>query len=616
LTRLSGGWSRQRVTAVSVIFLALALTAGSILYVLALQDRYRNARVRADAVHERYSGSDVASLRPEDLPQLTEDLGQLESDLKHLQELADAPLLGGLARHAPLVGDDVKASQDLLDLGVELATIARQVSVIANDIRLAFETTGMLVDSGAAGPTWLDVVRDNRHQIDELATRFDAALSRRASLDVAHLPQRGRDLLLQVDQILIQATDLRDEYVSVLPLLDTAFGANGEARYVILLQNREEIRPGGGFPGTYAIISLSDGRVSSYVIDDIHALDRTYVAHRQRVIPAPGPIRTVIGQQELLPHDALWSPDFREAAQTFLTMYDQTDQPSLTGVIGLSDSSVQHLLTITGPYQVDINGQQQLVTADNFLQQIESYRDVTWQDLAAHKQVVALLGASLIERVKAADFETKKRIYYALREDADRREIQIFLPTPAMQAEVTKRGWDGALHPATGTPTLAMTVAGLTGGKKALTIFAASSVNIEPFSSGTRVRWTVTLDHRGDPRGNQVYNGYEYAWLSLHLPDGARVVSTSRDPAPAEVANDPGAISFGIGIMPGTSHSVTVEFVLATSIDGLLVRRQAGFNDVAVRVTGNTESCLIDWSFTLSRDYLVQFSACAALPAR
>ncbi|HEX5167217.1 MAG TPA: hypothetical protein VFV93_17555, partial [Thermomicrobiales bacterium] len=158
------------------------------------------------------------------------------------------------------------------------------------------------------------------------------------------------------------------------------------------------------------------------------------------------------------------------------------------------------------------------------------------------------------------------------------------------------------------------TVAGLTGGKKALTIFPEATIEIAPSGQGYRVRWTITLDHRGDPNGNPVYNGYEYAWLSAYLPEGARLVSTSRTPSSGDLAGDPRSRSFGIGIMPGTTVQTTLDFEMPGT-DQILLRRQPGFNDLAVRITGTTASCPIDWSLTLTEDMLVDLDTCVAVPA-
>jgi hypothetical protein len=607
--------SRRRRFALVAVGMTLLVMAGALFYVYTVEQRYHAARASADRVQERYTNDPAASLRPEDLPQLTSDLRQLEDDLEELQSLVDVPLLSSLARRAPVVGADVAASQQLLDLGVELTTIAHEVSQIANEVRLTFEATGMTTSTDARGPTWLDVVREQRPHIDRLAARFDAALVARQQIDPDHLPQRGQQLLPQIDELLARAADIREEYVTLLPLMDVAFGANADAYYMILLQNREEIRPAGGFPGTFASVVLSNGRLLSYQSDNMRTLDLAYIAQRETPIRSPGPIHDVLQQKEFLPHDALWSPDFGEAARTFVSMYDTAGWPGLTGVIGVNDSVVQQVLAITGPYQVEINGQPQTVSAENYLQLIESYRDPNWWDPAAHKRVVAILGAALIDHVKATDFATKKQIYFALRDAADRRELQIYLIDPTLQAEVSKRGWDGALLPDPATPTLAMTVGGLTGGKKALTIGAQSLLEITPVAGGTRVRWTITLNHRGDPAGDPVYQGYEYAWLSAYLPEGATLLRTSRTPAPAELADDPRAVSFGIALMPGTNETTTIEFRLPTT-ERLLLRRQAGFADVEVRVTGATANCALDWSFSLTRDHYVDLTACQAVPAR
>lgn len=606
-------WRAARVFLLGTLTLALAL---GVLYAYAVQQRYRDARASADLLQERYADANLGALRPGDLPRINADLERLETDLHALDALVDAPLLGGLARRAPIVGDDVAASEDLLDLGIAVTEIARDAAAIADAIRVAFEATGISADGATQETTWLDVVRQRRAEIETLAARLDAVLAMRAALEAEHLPDQGRRMLAPIDRLLGRAVTIRDEYVGLLPLLDVAFGADGDARYLLLLQNREEIRPGGGFPGTFAVVTIADGLLAGYESDNIRALDHAYVAGRDEALPSPGPIRVVLGQEEFLPHDALWSPDFRESAQTFIAMYAQTGWPPLTGVVGLSDSAIRDILAIVGPYQVEIDGELRTVSAETYLQLIESYRDQTWQDLAAHKHVVALLGASLIERVKAADLATKKRIYFALRDAADRREIQVYLPDPALQAEAVRRGWDGALYPEPGIPTLALTIGGLTGGKKSLMLHAATEIEIHPAAGGSLLRWTVTLDHRGDPLGNPVYHGYEYAWVSLYLPEDARVLSTSRPPEPPDIADDPRAMSFGVPIDPGTQQTLTIEFELPGPLERLLLRRQAGFNDIAVRVVGDSGGCPLDWTVSLDRDHVVLPMDCTVRPAR
>jgi hypothetical protein len=607
-------FSRRRLALLAGTCVVVVLLGAG--YLLAVEQRYRAARASAHLIQDRYGpAASGATLEVDDLPTLMDDLARLEEDLGDLQGLVDAPLVGRFARHAPVVGENVAASQQFIAMGRELTGIARDTTAIADETRLTFEASGLAASASFAEPTWLDVVNEHRTEIETLEQRFDAVLAERDAIVEQDLPASAQAMLPEIDRLLAKVEGIRDEYYSLLPLLDLAFGADGEQHYVILLQNREEIRPAGGFPGTFATVTLNNGQLAEYAISDIRTLDADYVAKRETPIAAPGPIRNVLGQEEFLPHDALWSPDFAESAAAFESMYATAGWPELTGVVAIDDSVVRAILTILGPYHVAIDGENQSVAADNFMELIEARRDQTWQDLAAHKRYVAVLGASLIDQIKAADFGTKKQIFFALRDAANRRQIQVHMVEPALQAEVVARGWDGALVPDRSVPTLAMTVAGLTGGKKALTIFPQATIDITPSGDGYRVRWTIVLDHRGDPDGNPVYNGYEYAWLSAYLPDGARVLSTSRTPASGGLADDPRATSFGIGIMPGTSEQTTVEFQIAAT-DQLLLRRQAGFNNLVVRIAGSTTACSIDWSLTLTEDMLVDLDACVASPAK
>jgi len=573
-------------------------------YLWAINSDYDRARNQADVVR--------ASIQDEDgqpqlgnLPQLTEDLNQLEEDLRTLDKRIDMPVVGSIAQRAPIVGTQIKASRDLLDLGIELTMITRDASEIANEIRDAFEANGFMDTGPAVGPTWLDVVNTRQQEIHALEERFSAAVERRAALDVEHLPDRATNTLATLDELLERATGIRDEYFHLFPLLDAAFGGDGEARYLVLLQNGQELRQAGGFPGTYAAITIANGRITNLEIQSIGYLNAAYAEARPEVLPAPGPLQVYLKQEQWLPHDAGWSPDFPEVAETLFAMYDVTGWPPVDGVMALNSGAIEDILELLGAYELEIDGETQRVDSENFLDLIQSYRNAE----GTHKEVVGILGRSLIDQVRAADFDTKKAIFFLLRDAANQREIQVAMRDPVMQAEVVLRGWDGAIYPDPAIPTLAMTVANVTGNKTSENIEAHSAIDIAGDAPRT-VRWTITFNNYGDPEGVEEYHGFHRTWVQIYLPPGADVTSTSQAPEPAEVVGDDRALGFHVELHSGASKTLELEFTLPDGTDSLLLRRQSGMNDLRVEVTAATAVCSLSEAFYLSQDSVIDLTAC------
>jgi hypothetical protein len=601
---------KLRYGAIGLATVLLVAFAVSGYYVWSINQQYDRARAQADVVKSRL-GNEDGSPALDNLPQLTLDLIQLEDELQELDRRVDRPLIGGIVRNAPFVGGQVKSSELLLEMGIELTEISRETSEIANEIRDAFEQNGFMADTPAIGPTWLEVVQSRTDDIYELERRYDAALQMRAEIDDDELPGRAHNTLQAIDDLLARGTDIRNEYFHLFPLLDTAFGADADAQYLILLQNGQELRGSGGFVGTYGMMTINNGRITELEISPIGYLNQAYADSRSEVLPAPAPLREYLGQQEWLPHDANWSADFPLVAAELSEMYADTGWPPLQGIIAVNDSAVQAVLEVIGPYQVSDGNRTETVSHENFVELIQSFRD---RD-QSHKEFVGILGRSLIDRVIEADFEDKKTIFWTLRDSADAREIQVAMLDPVLQAEVARRGWDGALVPDQEIPTLAMSIANVTGNKASPRLRVVSLLDVSmPADGATRAFvWSIEIAHRGDPDGALEYDGFHRTWLQVYLPEGATLTGSSLEPEPPEMTNDERAIGFHIGIIPGNQETLTIEFDMPASDAELLIRRQSGMHNIDYRITGDPGTgCDIDAYVWLDRDVLVDFQACQA----
>jgi hypothetical protein len=224
----------------------------------------------------------------------------------------------------------------------------------------------------------------------------------------------------------------------------------------------------------------------------------------------------------------------------------------------------------------------------------------------------------LIDQLATTNFATKKRVFEALRDSADQREVQVYMLDPAMQAQAVKRGWDGALQPRPDVPTLGMTISSLAGGKSSTNIFARTQLQVASgVAAGiTSLTWTIELQNRGDPDGDQKYNGFHRTWLALYLPQGARLTSSSLPPDPPAVVDDVSAIGYNIGLLPGEETTLTVTVELSTPAAQLLLRRQSGSNNVKFDISGHSGACAFDKSLFLKQDELLDVGACAVSAAR
>ena len=160
--------------------------------------------------------------------------------------------------------------------------------------------------------------------------------------------------VLMVDKVseygpLIEAYAQNDE------LIPAVLGWDAPKRYLVLAQNPAELRPTGGFIGTYGIITFDKGRITERRFEDVFKLDvdREY----EYVLPPEALDGHLLGGQSWQLADANWSPDFPISAATARALYThESGDDRIDGVIGLTTHAIDTLLVATGPVRVPLYG--------------------------------------------------------------------------------------------------------------------------------------------------------------------------------------------------------------------------------------------------------------------
>jgi hypothetical protein len=606
----------------AVVLLLLAVAGW---YAWTLRSDYRAVKANIAVVRAMApSEGSGQRLRPDQLAQMSDRLALIDAQLQHLQDRVNVPLLTPLARHTPVLGARVRALDDFLEFGLAASALGHDSAQLGRDVYAAWQQTGLSGPADPNAPTWLGVVQQNRAEIDLLLARFDMLLAQRDALDVGQLPAQATHMLASIDPLLNRVAQARDRYAGLLdyyPVLAQALGASDRAqlgatprdtRYLVLLLNSEEIRPSGGFPGTYAIVTVNQGRLVAYEFHNILELDAAYLARRTTPLPPPGPLAEYLKVQEWLPRDSGWSADFPEAARTLLTMYAVAGGEPVDGVAAITDDAVRDLVRTLGPLTVTIEGEQVTVDADNIIDVIESYRAGPGE---RHKAAVGIIGTTLLDRIRAGGFDVQKLVLNSIRASADRREIQLYAADPTLETQVTAEGWDGALVPEASVPTLGLTLANIVGNKASNQLFVTSDLRFVTTPAGaTRVTWTIDVTHHGDPDGDEMYNGFHRTWVAVYLPVGATLLRSVPTQELPPVSDDARALGYQLAVLPGTSSQLQLTFDLPPGTHVLLLRRQPGANPIAFNLQGVAASCAFDSQVSLYRDTMLDLQTCTVTP--
>ena len=256
---------------------------------------YRRARAAQTTYHQvsadvqglqSLTSANFSSFTPADADRVHSQFVQLQNDLNQLDDETHVPArLVPWVLKIPYVGPRYTAGKQVLQVAQLLAQSGVEASAIGQQALTAYKTTGLASSEAPSSPTWLDVIDQQMPQIIQVKNQIDQALLLRSQIDESVLPAGAQTKLTKLDQ-LASSHDLNNLIEVQLPALQAAFGADGPARYLVLIQNPSELRPSGGFPGTIALVTFDRGQLRSYEFFDVYDLNEAYTTTPHDTVPA------------------------------------------------------------------------------------------------------------------------------------------------------------------------------------------------------------------------------------------------------------------------------------------------------------------------------------------
>jgi hypothetical protein len=191
--------------------------------------------------------------------------------------------------------------------------------------------------------------------LNELAGKTQSSLERtHASLTQSSLWQflaAKSTTLSAYERALYSMSDLSQSFTPLLPHTAMLLGAQKPITYRILLQNNKEIRPSGGFMGSFATLTLNNARIQELKVEDIYVPDgqiKGYVAE-------PFGVKNYLfdGQHPgWRLRDSNWHPDFPTAAQSINWFFAEGQEKPADVLVALNLSTVEAMLSHIGPIAV------------------------------------------------------------------------------------------------------------------------------------------------------------------------------------------------------------------------------------------------------------------------
>ncbi|MBI5369720.1 DUF4012 domain-containing protein [Candidatus Uhrbacteria bacterium] len=482
------------------------------------------------------------------------------------------------------------SSRQLVDSFTTVFDLSQDILQLAGAGRTNLASASGILSSSV---TFKDLPRGTKHAIlERLSTASDdfTLLSSRLQiatdeLNLVRSNPLAAPLLGSLSPLLAQIADMENQLgtasviASVLPELS---GLNGDRTHLVLFLNADELRPGGGFIGTYGLLHVRDGEVVSLVTKDSYALDRL-VTDRVKTVP-PNALSRYNATPLWFFRDANWSPDFSVSAEQTARLFeaesalikDHPEVPTSThldSVIGFTPALASALLERLGPIQIGA----QTFTAQNVpdLIEYEVEQGYAKNGIAqgARKEILGVLVEQIQDRLTALPASEWGSIFQIISQAVAHKQLAMYSRNPAVQKGLSHAGWAGILSAQ--TPDVQMFVdANLASLKTDPVVDRAVRYEGHRNESGDWVgRTTITYTHRGgfDWRTTR----YRTA-LRLFVPAGTDLIQAIGLQDGALTSDDLGLRVFSgfVVVEPKTTATVVFEYRLAPSVVEAIAQEQ------------------------------------------
>ncbi len=325
-----------------------------------------------------------------------------------------------------------------------------------------------------------------------------------------------------------------DQYVNIFL---NFIGSDRLKRYVFIFQNNQELRATGGFIGSFGLMNLDKGVVKSLDIQEIYNPDGQLL----KQILAPVPLQELTTRWYL--RDSNWFADFPTSAQKIISFYEKTGGVTPDGVISLTPTVIERLLTITGPITLDDYGV--TVSADNFVK-ITQYQTGVAYDKVTNKpkQFIADLAPILINKLLSANSNQYQKIIEALNNSFQEKHILLYFLDSNLQNIVIDNNLGGKLY-ATNKDYLSVVHTNIGGYKTDGVIEDAMQINTKIENNGTIInKVTINRNHKGGDTEYEWWNKDNIDYIRTYIPKGARILHTEGFIDRGQKASPDGVASF------------------------------------------------------------------------
>ncbi len=410
--------------------------------------------------------------------------------------------------------------------------------------------------------------------------------------------------------VLPLSSEMKGDLQATLSLMDYALAADEKPKtFLLLFQNNWELRPGGGFIGSFGILTIKNGHIEKLEIHDTGNFD----GRIPNVEQPPYPMKEYLRIPSWQMRDSNYSPDFPTNAQKAEYFYHLGQgEEQFDGVVGVTTNVLIALLRVTGPVQLEgypgtYDSENAIYTLEHQVEQAYLEQDIQKGD---RKEVMRALAEAILQKLQPLTLSQKIRLAQVALEELKNKNIQVFFHDENIQKVVAGRGWSGSVDPLWQNDFLMLVDANLGAFKSDSLMKREIHYTLDMSGESSQATVEVTYSHTGTEK-NWLINNYT-SYLRLYTPKGSWLDSIEGGEGKTQYGEEFNKRVFGtvVRVSIGSSKTIVFHYTLPKTIDpdfyDLKVQKQAGLMDPNYTITTiDKKGMKKEQQFVLSHDQVL-----------
>lgn len=505
------------------------------------------------------------------------------------------------------IENPARGTQKLLEIGTKSAKGMRHLLFVVSDVSTLMKGISGQT-KGIAFAQLLSSIKGNLSLADTELALAEAAF-KHVSLQETWMRVESFSIGQNLQKLFRELSNIRGRIATLrqgLVLVPEFIGLYGKRTYLVIFQNNMELRPTGGFIGSFGLLTMEDGMLNDFVVQDIYTADGVLKGH----IDPPEPIKTHLGQEHWYMRDSNWDPDFFFTGARLVWFMEKELDMQVDGVVAIDLTFIQELLKITGP--VEIKDFNETVTSDNLFLNLEKrIQSEQFPGSTQKKDILSSLASVLMKKLLSLDVpitEFPAVVHRALEE----KHLQVYLVGTESERLINEFGWggkmsyaDACLSPGCIADYLKIVDANLGVNKVNYYLDRTLGEDVRILETGS-VEHILTVTYKNRSSEDDPFAGVYKNYLRVYVPKESVLTGAEVNSLPLTISSDAVASSSSVvstnereftvlshllEVFPEEEKSLVLRYVSATPVSGPQIRyamrldKQAGTGKDPVRVS-------------------------------